>query len=292
MRIVSFSEPGTHNQKGEWKMAIFTVSREAGSLGTEIAQAVALELHYEYLDREKIEKALVDHGVPMPDVEKFDEKKPPFWVSWQIQSRRFLHVIQAVVYDFARRGNTVIVGRGGQVLLRKIPGVAHLRFTAPVASRVGRIMAREKVDEKQATRLLHRSDRDSAGFLRFFFDVDWEDPSLYDLVINTQRISADTAVAMIAKLAESPELLAGARIAEEKLTDLSLGQKVEEALLDLLGLNTRLVHIQVDHGVVTLRGSVVSGLELENAQRAVAQIEGVANVDNQLTVGKFYPYGV
>jgi cytidylate kinase len=273
-------------------MAIFTVSREAGSLGTEIARAVASKLQYEYLDKEQIEKALVDCGLPMPEVEKFDEKKPPFWVSWQIQSRRFLHAIQAVVYDFARRGNTVIVGRGGQVLLRDIPGVVHLRLLAPFAVRVGRIMEREKVDEKQAIRLIHRRDRDSAGFLRFFFEVDWEDPALYDLVINTQRISADLAVGMISSLAASPEIAAGAKIAEEKLTALSLGQKVETVLLDLLGLNIRLVQIQVDRGVVTLRGSVVSGVELENAQRAVAQIEGVANVDNQLTVGKFYPYGV
>jgi cytidylate kinase len=273
-------------------MAVFTVSREAESLGTEIAQALALRLQYEYLDREIIEKSLVERGVPMPEVEKFDEKKPPFWVSWQIQSRRFLHTVQAVVYDFARRGNSVIVGRGGQVLLRNIPGVVHLRVTAPFPTRVGRVMAREKVDEKQAARLVHRSDRDSAGFLRFFFEVDWQDAALYDLVINTDRITADTAVDMVAKLAQAPEVLAGSKAAEERLSDLCLGQRVEAALLDLLGLNIRLVQIQVDRGVVTLKGSVVSGVELENAQRAVAQIEGVANVENQLTVGKFYPYGV
>ena len=273
-------------------MAIVTVSRQSGSLGTEIARAVASKLQYEYLDKDKIEKALVDCGLPMPEVEKFDEKKPPFWVSWQIQSRRFLHAIQAVVYDFARRGNTVIVGRGGQVLLRDIPGVVHLRLLAPFAVRVGRIMEREKVDEKQAIRLIRRRDRDSAGFLRFFFEVDWENPALYDLVLNTQRISADVAVGMISSWAASPEIAAGAKIAEEKLTDLSLGQKVETVLLDLLGLNIRLVQIQVDRGVVTLKGSVLSGVDLENAQRAVARIEDVANVESQLTVGKFYPYGV
>jgi cytidylate kinase len=274
------------------KMAIVTVSRQAGSLGTEIARAVASKLQYEYLDKEKIEKALVDCGLPLPEVEKFDEKKPPFWVSWQIQSRRFLHAIQAVVYDFARRGNTVIVGRGSQVLLRDIPGVLHLRLLAPFALRVGRIRERENLDEKQAIRLIHRRDRDSAGFLRFFFEVDWEDPGLYDLVLNTQRISADTAAGIISNLAAAPEIAAGVKIAEEKLTDLSLGQKVETALLNLLGLNLRLIQIQVARGVVTLKGSVVSGVELENAQRAVARIEGVTNVESELTVGKFHPYGV
>jgi len=163
---------------------------------------------------------------------------------------------------------------------------------APFAARVGRIMERDKLDEKQAIRLIHRSDKDSAGFLRFFFEVDWEDPALYDLVINTQRISADTAVGIIASLAASPEISVGAQIAQERLRDLSLGQKVETALLALLGLNIRLVQIQVDHGGVTLKGSVLSGVDLENAKRAVEQLEGVTSVDNQLTVGKFYPYGV
>ncbi|MBP1720214.1 MAG: cytidylate kinase, partial [Deltaproteobacteria bacterium] len=134
--------------------------------------------------------------------------------------------------------------------------------------------------------------KDSAGFLRFFFEVDWEDPALYDLVINTQRISTETAVGIISSLATSPEISAAAQIAQEKLTDLNLGQKVEAALLNLLGLNIRLIQIQVDRGVITLKGSVLSGVDLENAQQAVAQIEGVTSVDNQLTVGKFYPYGV
>jgi len=273
-------------------MAIITVSRKVGSLGTEIAQAVASRLQYDYLDKEKIEKALMDRGLPLPEVEKFDEKKPPFWVSWQIQSRRFLHVIQAVIYNFARRGDIVIVGRGGQILLRDLPGILHLRIVAPFSTRVRIIAEQEKIDEKQALRVIRRNDRDSAGFIRFFFDEDWEDPTLYDLIINMQKISTDMAVDMITSFARSPEIKIGEKIAEEKLIDLGLAQKIETVLLDLVGMNLRLIHTQVNHGVVVLKGSVLSGVELENCQRAVAAVEGVVNVDNQLTVGKFYPYGV
>jgi osmotically-inducible protein OsmY len=97
---------------------------------------------------------------------------------------------------------------------------------------------------------------------------------------------------MITSMARSPEIKAGEKIAAEKLIDLSLGQKIEAALLDLMGMNLRLIRTQVNHGVVTLKGSVPSGIDIENCQRAVASIEGVVNVDNQLTVGKFYPYGI
>ncbi len=273
-------------------MAIITISRQVGSSGTEIAQTVAAKLQYDYLDKEKIEKELMNRGLAMPEVEKFDEKKPPFWVSWQIQSRRFLHVIQSLIYDFARRGNIVIVGRGGQVLMRDLPGILHLRIVAPFSARVRRIMDQEKVDEKQAARVIRRGDRDSAGFIRFFFDEDWEDTVLYDLVINMQKISPEKAVDLIADIATSPDIKDGEKIAKEKLIDLSLTQKVEAVLLDLVGLNIRLIHTHVNRGVVTLKGSVLSGVELENCQRAVAALEGVVNVDNQLAVGKFYPYGV
>ena len=93
-------------------------------------------------------------------------------------------------------------------------------------------------------------------------------------------------------MAASPEIADRAEIRGGKIDGVDSGAKVETVLLDLLGLNIRLVQIQVDRGVVTLKGSVLSGVDLENAQRAVAQIEGVVTVESQLTVGKFYPYGV
>ncbi len=273
-------------------MAVITISRQLGSLGTEIAQALATSLHYEYLDKEKIEKALVDRGLPVPQVEKFDEKSPPFWVSWQIQSRKFLHVVQAVIYDFARRGNTVIVGRGGQILLRGLPGILHLRILAPYPLRVKRIAESEKTDEKQAIRMVRRNDRDSCGFIRFFFDEDWENPSLYDLIVNTQKVSPGMAVDTISTIIQDPEFKSGESLVAEMLLDLNLAQQVESVLLDLLGMNFRLIQVEVVQGTVTLKGTVLSGIDLETCQNAAAAVKGVARVDNQLSIGKFYPYGV
>jgi hypothetical protein len=134
LKIHPLPPPGgqiTTRQKGGHKMSVITVSRQLGSFGTEIAQRVAEKLNYEYLDKEKIEKALADYGLPAPVVERFDEKKPPFWDLWQIQRRKFLYFIQAVIYDFARKGHIVIVGRGGQVLLRDLPGVRMLESLPP-----------------------------------------------------------------------------------------------------------------------------------------------------------------
>jgi len=58
-------------------MSMITISRQVGSLGTEIAREVAGKLSYEYVDKEKIGKILADFGFGAPALEKFDEKKHP-----------------------------------------------------------------------------------------------------------------------------------------------------------------------------------------------------------------------
>jgi cytidylate kinase len=272
-------------------MPVITVSRQLGSLGTEISQKVAEILQYEFVDKEKMAKALATYGLPEPDLERFDEKKPPLWDSLQVQRRKFLHFLQAVIYDHARKGKVIIVGRGGQVLLKDLPGALHLRVVAPFEVRLHRFMESGGVDEKQATRILRRSDRDSAGFIQSFFDVDWDDSALYDLVINTRKLSLDMAVQMILAFIHSPDIEEGGKKAEEKLMDIALLQKVEATLLGILGVEIRHINIQVEGGMVILRGAVGSAMEKGNCEKSVAGLEGVRKVDNQLFVTEYFRFG-
>ncbi|RPJ40553.1 MAG: BON domain-containing protein [Deltaproteobacteria bacterium] len=276
--------------KGGLKMPVITISRQLGSLGTEIAQGAAEKLNYEYVDKKRIEQALSAYGVLAPEVEKFDEKKPSFWDSFLLQKKRFLHSLEAVVYDFARNGKVVIVGRGGQVLLQYLPGVLHVRIIAPFEVRLKRLLAAEGGNEKKASRILSRSDRDSAGFLRSFFEVDWEDRTLYDLMINTEKLSAETAVKMIVASVSSPEIQEGEKKSDAKLADLALTQKVEVALMKILGIGFGNVTVLVKGGVVSLSGQVASERLKEDVLRAIKQIEGVTGVNCQFYIYAQY-YG-
>ena len=267
-------------------MSVITVSRQMGSLGVEIAQAVASRFNYQYVDKERIGIALADCGLPQMEFEKLDEKKPSFWDSWAIDRNKFFHHLQMIIYGFAQKNNVVIVGRGAQILLRDIPGVLHVRVTAPFAVRLQRLMKQESVDEKHAFRLLRRSDEDSAGFIQSFFKTDWEDPSLYDLVINTQKLSVDSAIMMILEAIQGPEIKDAAREMERKLGDLVLFQKVESTLMTLLGMGYAYINIHVEGGVVTLDGTVFPNTDPRYCERAVANIEGVQRVDNRLSISR------
>jgi len=282
-------------------MAVITISRQMGSLGTEIAREVAGQLQYEYLDREGIEQGLTAHGLAIVEVEKFDERSTPFWTKWQNQGQKFFHAIQMVIYEAARSGNVVIVGRGGQLILRGIPGVLHIRIIAPIEDRVQRLMprygedkkdgvqrlvARYGEDEKELLRILNKSDRDSGGFIQTFFDADWGNADLYDLTINTRNLTVDLAVDMILRAIPAVEAMKDTQRSRKRLDDLILQQKVETALLNA---DVRNMRVEVTGGVVTLYGSVLSSQEGRGYMSLVSGIEGVQKVENNMSV--YMPIG-
>jgi len=272
-------------------MAVITVSRQIGSLGTEIARESAQRLQYDYVDKEKIGQLLKGFGFPEPEVEKFDEKKPPFWDSLSLERRKFLHVTQALLYELASKGRVVIVGRGGQVLLKDLPGILHLRIMSPLEARVKRLVETGGFEEKQAVRFLRQADQDSFGFIHTFFHVNWDDPGLYDLILNTGRISMETAINLVTETARSSDIAGKEEETREKLSDLALVQKAEVRLMDILGPEIRQVEVEAKKGVLRLTGSVISTGSRENCERAVSALEGVKKVENRLTVSQFYRYG-
>jgi hypothetical protein len=175
-------------------------------------------------------------------------------------------------------------------LLKGVPGVLNVRIVSPFDVRIRRIMEKEGMDERQAVRHLRRNDEDSAGFIRSFFNMDWEDSNLYDLVINTQKLSVDTGVDMILESIVSPEIKEGEKRGQEKLADLVLFQKVDSTLMRVIGMGSRDMSIHVEGGVVTLEGTVTSSVNKENCERAVASVEGVKKVNNQLSISFHYGY--
>ena len=269
--------------KGGIEMAVITISRQMGSLGTEIAQDVAGKLNYKYLDREGIEQGLATHGLRGSEVEKYDEKSPPFWANWQNQGRKFFYAMQMVIYEAARKGNVVIVGRGGQILLRGIPGVLHVRIIAPLQDRIQRLVAKGGESEKELSRILKQSDRESGGFIRAFLDADWENSMLYDLTINTRDLSSNLCVDMILHAIPAVEAIKSTQRSRqlERLDDLILQLKVEAVLLNA---SIRNIRVEVGAGVVTLRGNVYSSLEGRRYVSLISGIEGVQKVESNMSV--------
>ena len=84
-------------------MAIITISRQAGSLGDEIAREAAQTLGYEYIEKVQISEILSRLGFSLSEIDKYDEKKPSVWQTLSAQKDLFANYIKAAVYELASR---------------------------------------------------------------------------------------------------------------------------------------------------------------------------------------------
>jgi cytidylate kinase len=180
--------------------AILTISREFGSGGREIGEAVARELGYEYVDRESI---LADIRKDGPKWEQWagdlNEHCPTVWEKYDWSFRGFAALVQWHILERAERGGVVIVGRGGNFLLKGIPHAYRIRVTAPLDARIERVTKRDSVDRDTARWLCEKTDSERACFLHAIYGGKWDDPAEYDKVYSVKGQSIDQEVQAIIK---------------------------------------------------------------------------------------------
>jgi hypothetical protein len=110
-------------------------------------------------------------------------------------------MIRSVIEEVAARGSAVIVAHAASLALGERDGVLRVLITASPATRARRISATLDVDEKEATRMLSRSEANRADYIKRFYGISEESPLHYDLVINTDRLSAGQAAELILQVA-------------------------------------------------------------------------------------------
>ena len=176
-------------------MAIITISRELGSMGSEIAQILEQKLKYRIIDKETLTAELFQQG--FTDMKKYDEKQPSLYNRFTSENYIYIHFLQSALYKFAEKGRCILLGRGGQYFFCDLPGTMKIHVITPYKLRLQRIKVRFSCESPKAEKIMQTSDRERSGFYNFFFNIDWHDSRLYDLVINTQHLSPKKAVEII-----------------------------------------------------------------------------------------------
>ena len=82
------------------------------------------------------------------------------------------------------------------------------------------------------SKAIEQSDHERGAFIKFAFGVDWENPELYDLVLNMDKLSIDLAVNTVLSLARSEEIKACSVDALRSLEMMSLESRAEAALIE------------------------------------------------------------
>ena len=178
-------------------MSVITVSRQLGSLGTTLGRQVAARLGYRLVHRELINRAAKLAGAPDMALAAIDELGLFGIEPDQTQQHAYLQAVRDIIEMLAIEGNVVIVGRAGQAILQDDPDVLHLRVVAPLQTRIQRIVKAHQISTKAARAQIEDSDRFRAQYLKRFYNIQWDDPSLYHLVINTGHISLETSAEVV-----------------------------------------------------------------------------------------------
>jgi cytidylate kinase len=108
-----------------------------------------------------------------------------------------VNLVKDTIVGAYKRDNVVIVGRGGQAILRENYGVLHVRLNAPLGARALRIKERESFGLGAATDLVKQKDQATSAYLKRFFDIDWDNPLLYHLILNTGKWESEDIAQMI-----------------------------------------------------------------------------------------------
>ena len=125
-----------------------------------------------------------------------------------VDDRAMLETTTQIISSIAQRGDVVILGRGSQMMLQDWPGVTHVQLVANPSVALERVQEWEGIDEIAAARRIEEFNSGRAAFHRKFWQVDVWSPVLYDLVINTSRVTYVQAVQLIMTVAEAKEAAA------------------------------------------------------------------------------------
>jgi cytidylate kinase len=266
-------------------MSLITITRGMGCGGEKIAAIVAEKLKVDLFDDKRLQEEAIKMGVPSDDLKGLDEKAPGYFdLLFGQNPEIYKDILESVIFGVAKKGEGVIIGHGSHFLLRDFNCALHVHLAASESFRVRQVMMDRGLEQDIAKKLIHKSDHNRRGFLRYAFHIDWNDISIYDLVINPEKIGIEGAVKLILEAAGSQTVKECSLTAMDSMNRLSLAKKIEAALAknSISPLN---YHVEVsENGVAMIIGFTYSKEEKELLVNSAKKVPGVTEVDARIAV--------
>jgi hypothetical protein len=190
-----------------------TISRQAGARGRSIGQKLQNTLReqapqaaapWTLFDENLVEKVLEDHDLPtslakfMPDdsVSELDStineilgRHPSLWTLFE-------HTVETMVH-LCHMGHCILVGRGGNKIAEGLTNVTRVHFVGSPPRRIQQMVQSHGMSPKDAQHFIKHEDRARQRYMKYHFSCDINDPTQYDLIINTDHYCDEAVVQII-----------------------------------------------------------------------------------------------
>ena len=183
--------------KGGVQVSVITISRQLGSLGDEVAQAITERLNFRVICRDLINQAAIRAGAPEVALATIDDLGLLGLRPSTLARQNYHIAVREMMEEYSKEGNIVIIGRAGQVILKNHPNVLHVKVIASSTLRAKRIAQAQNITLEAAQSQVEMSDKNRRNYLKRYYKVRWDNPELYDLIVNTARLNPSQAACLI-----------------------------------------------------------------------------------------------
>ena len=266
-------------------MAVIAMTREMATLGRDVAAGLGERLGLHVVHHELVAQDIAGRaGTRESEVQRFLEGGATLIDRWRVDTARVSHYTAEQILDLAVKGNVLIRGWGATYLLRNVPHVVCVRICAPMPDRERVLMQRLGINDRAtARREIERNDAAHNGIMQRLFGIDWTDPALYSLVLNTARIEVGDCVEHIIRVTQAPKFQE-TPVSRMALNDQLILSKVHSALDKRFGSSTSALGIdaEVAAGKVILKGALSDERMIAETVRLMHTIPGVQSVESHI----------
>ena len=185
-------------------MAILTISRQIGSLGDEIAEALARKLNWEIINRSQLIARFFAKTTDTREQHQLNESAKFFLTQSRIGGT-YLDALERSLFALAQNQSAILVGFGSQIIFADNRDAMHIRIIAPEKVRISRIRRQFHISETEAIQVLDMADKKHKRFVSMVFGTDLTDVTLYNMTLNTAELSVDECVAAILAMQQEHE---------------------------------------------------------------------------------------
>jgi cytidylate kinase len=267
-------------------MAIITISRGTMSGGEALAKCISEKLNIPAVSAEILEEASRRFGISQTLLQQQLEKTRGLIRGPSPERSLYLTAIQLALAEKAQKGPFVYYGHAGHLLMKGVPQVLKVRVIAPLEQRSRKLAQSENIPLEEAQKTIERMEEGRIKWTRFLYGVDWRDPALYDLVINLDAISLESACEMIVCTLKQKEFLESPET-QKIIKDFLLASQVRAELAGNSRTKGLELEVWAERGVVRIIGRFETGGIFHSGRHSIQkdlievarQVPGVREVD-------------
>ncbi|MGD8307025.1 MAG: cytidylate kinase-like family protein [Ignavibacteria bacterium] len=258
-------------------MQIICISRHSYGYGKELAEELAAALGYEHISREELTDLAAMRGIPVGKLETAILKQQLIKEEYSNDIERFKALITFEICKRAKKNGVVYHGRVGHRVLQGLPNVLKIRAVAEEGERILRVVESLKLSRKQAQEYIRQVDEDRCRYAHFFYNIDCNDPYLFDIVVNSSHIKFENSIESLAQVAKSSSFQFN-HATEQILDDLLLQAQCRLAIGEDERTRIAKVKINVSQGNVSVTYLPPFEKQAESIPSVLEKIPGIRSL--------------